>query len=313
MSCLVGRKIVNPHYKKLHPDKHYLLYGHKEDYLIPVDCGVCVNCVNKYKSAWNFRLEQEFKYMSLKELQRVYYVTLTMAPEWYSESRSHLSLLVRRFLERYRKKFKKSIRHFLITERGEDENGEHRIHFHGFFFELDHPELIWQLWAYGFVKVKPLVQKGEIVRNYIGYVTGYITSFVDDVIIDKFDKPMVFCSKKLGIAYAIDAKNVAFHHQNDTLFPLTYSNNYKLRSLPRYLRNKVFTEKERNLMKNDYFRNYDDDVIPDPPYYIGKQVYNDYSAYRKALDEIYNQYLKKYGKKSHGSFSELAGCEPEKI
>lgn len=297
MACLLERKVVNPHYKKIHPDKHFLLYGDRDDYYIPVDCGVCVNCVNKYKSSWFFRLVKEFEYYSFDQLKRSYYVTLTMAPAYYCESKEQTSKLFRRFLERVRKHTGKSVRHFFISERGEDENGQHRIHFHGFLFDIGfNPNLIWSYWNYGFVKVKPCINSEETLLDFIGYCAGYITKDVNDCVIEKLDKPYVFVSPGLGKAYAYDKQNISFHHQNSQLLPFVLENN-SMRSLPRYLRQKIFTDEERDNMKKQYFNTLSDDLLPPPPYYIGKQQFDDYTIYQRALKEVKQLYDKKYGNK----------------
>ena len=310
MACLLERKVVNPHYKKIHPDKHFLLFGDRDDYYIPVDCGVCVNCVNKYKSSWNFRLVKEFEYYTIDQLKRSYYVTLTMAPEYYSETKSEVAKLFRRFLERIRKHTNKSVRHFFISERGEDDNGEHRIHFHGFLFDITfNPNRIWSFWNYGFVKVKPCINSEESLLDFIGYCTGYITKDVDDCIIDKYDKPYVFVSPGLGKSYSTDVKNISFHHQNNQLVPFVLENK-SIRSLPRYLRNKIFSEDELKHMKHEYFANISDDVLPPPPYYIGKQQFDDYTIYQKHLQPIKELYNKLYGYKSCKTIHGLAESEP---
>lgn len=309
MACLLEKKVVNPHYKKIHPDKHFLLFGDRDDYFIPVDCGVCVNCINKYKSAWKFRLIKEFEYYSIEQLKRSYYVTLTMAPEYYSEHKPVVSILFRRFFERIRKKTTKSVRHFFISERGEDDNGEHRIHFHGFLFDISfNPNLIWSFWNYGFVKVKPCVNSEETLLDFIGYCTGYITKDVSNVIVDKLDKPFVFASPALGKSYSQDPTNISYHHQGNTLIPFVLENN-SVRSLPRYLRNKVFTESELKNLKDEYFKNASDDVIPPPPYFIGNQKINDYTIYQKLLKEIKLDYLKLYGNKFSKTIYGLAKSE----
>lgn len=306
MACLIERKVVNPHYKKIHPDKHFLLYGDRDDYYIPVDCGVCINCINKYKSSWKFRLIKEFEYYTTQQLKNSYYVTLTMAPEYYSENKSSVSKLFRRFFERIRKHTKKSVRHFFISERGEDDNGEHRIHFHGFLFNITfNPNLIWSYWNYGFVKVKPCLNSEESLLDFIGYCTGYITKNVSNLIVDKNDKPFVFTSPGLGKAYSNDSSNIAFHHQGNNLIPFVLENN-SVRSLPRYLRNKIFTEDELKTLKIEYFKNASDDIIPPPPYYIGKEQISDYTNYQKQLKLIKLDYLHIYGNKSSKSLYGLA-------
>ena len=310
MACLLQKKVVNPRYKKIHPENHFILYGDRDDYLVPVDCGVCVNCVNKYKSSWNFRLIKEFQYYSIDQLKRSYYVTLTMAPQYYSENKYEVSKLFRRFLERVRKHTKKSVRHFFISERGEDDNGEHRIHFHGFLFDIKfNPNRIWSFWNYGFVKVKPCINNEESLLDFIGYCTGYITKEVDDCIIDKYDKPFVFVSPGLGKSYADDIQNITFHHQNNQFIPFVLENN-SMRSLPRYLRNKIFSDDERKQMTKQFFKNMSDDVIPPPPYYIGKQQFDDYTIYLKALEPINELYTKLYGNKFSKTIYGLGESEP---
>ena len=309
MSCLIERKVVNPRYKKIHPENHFVLFGDRDDYYIPVDCGVCVNCVNKYKSSWYFRLVKEFEYYTIEQLKRSYYVTLTMDPLYYSESKHETRLLFRRFLERVRKKTGHSVRHFFISERGDAEDGEHRIHFHGFLFDISfNPNLIWSFWNYGFVKVKPCINPEVPLIEFIGYCAGYITKEVDECIIDKFDKPYVFVSPGLGKSYATDPQNIAFHHQNNQLIPFVLENN-TMRSLPRYLRQKVFSDDALKQMKNDYFKNISDDILPPAPYYIGKQQFEDYTVYQRAIKEIKNQYIEKYGNKSCKKIYGLAESE----
>ena len=72
------------------------------------------------------------------------------------------SLAVRRFLERWRKKYKKSVKHWLITELGH--NGTERIHIHGIIF-TDNVEDIRDLWKYGYIWIGDYVNEKTI--NYI--------------------------------------------------------------------------------------------------------------------------------------------------
>ena len=53
------------------------------------------------------------------------------------------TLAVRRFLERWRKKYKKSVRHWLVTELGQ-KNTEH-LHLHGIIW-TDKGEEINKIW-----------------------------------------------------------------------------------------------------------------------------------------------------------------------
>lgn len=300
MACVVGRRVVNPHYKKIAPDTHYFLYNDrdglypKKDYYINVDCGRCINCFRKYMSSWRFRLIHEFYGMSREQLQRSYFVTLTIEPKFYTEKKPLLKKMVRRFLERVRKKYGSSIRHFLVTERGEDFN---RLHFHGFFFDTKFPvSETYNLWYYGFVQVSPVLDSQSPLSQKISYCTSYVTKGKKgklDLIIVHEDFPIVLVSPGLGKSYLLNPSAI---HSGATLFPMAYELNGSPRSLPRYLRQKVFTDDELETLKNDYFDNYSDDVIPDPPYFIGNVEYNDYTLYMRDCNMIKSLYNNIYGK-----------------
>lgn len=300
MACLVDKVIVNPRYRKIAPDTHMRLYHPevgfypKKDYFVKVDCGRCINCFRKYMSAWRFRLLHEFYNLSRSQLCNSYFVTLTIEPKYYSEKPVVLKKMVRRFLERVRKHCGKSVRHFLVTERGEEGN---RLHFHGFFIDPSFDvSLTYNLWYYGFVEVVPVVSTEYPLSQRVSYCTSYVTKGkkgkVDDIILPE-NWPVVLVSPGLGKSYA---QNPLFNHSSPVLYPMTAEFNGTSRSLPRYLRQKVFTEDELKTLKDDYFNNYSYDVIPDPPYYIGNVEYTDYTVYLRDIKFIQFQYKKIYGK-----------------
>lgn len=300
MACLIGRRVVNPHYKKISPETHYFLYNDrdgiypKKDYYINVDCNRCINCFRKYMSAWRFRLIHEFYGLSRSQLERSYFVTLTIENKYYTEKRKELKQMVRRFLERVRKKYGKSIRHFLVTERGEDKN---RLHFHGFFIDTSFDVSdTYNLWYYGFVQVTPVLDAQYPLSQKISYCTSYVTKGKKgkiDFVIAPEDWPLVLVSPGLGLSYL---RHPSAIHSGSTLFPLAFELNGTPRSLPRYLRQKVFNDSELKILKDNYFDNFSDDVIPDPPYYIGNVQYNDYTVYLRDCEIIKKQYELIYGK-----------------
>lgn len=294
MACIIGRSVVNPRYKKIAPHRHYALYGHRYDYIIPVDCGRCINCLKKYLGNWSFRLQQEFNHLPRDVISNSFFVTLTIEPEFYTEKKPLLIKMVRRFLERVRKNYGRSVRHFLITERGENFG---RYHFHGFLIDIPFPpNELYNLWHYGFADVVPLDNSEYPLSQRISYITTYITKGKKskiDVIIAPEDFPLVLTSPGLGAAYA-DSKR-SFHHQNNTYIPFA-DNGSRLVRLPRYLRQKIFSESELKELSYAYFNGLDDDVIPEPPYYIGNQEYNDYTVYLKDCQKYIKQYKKIYGK-----------------
>ena len=63
------------------------------------------------------------------------------------ESNAVATIAVRRFLERWRKKYKKSVKHWLVTELGR--KFTERIHLHGILFTNEDDKTIEKLWKYG--------------------------------------------------------------------------------------------------------------------------------------------------------------------
>lgn len=266
----------------------------RKDYFVNVDCGRCINCFRKYMSAWRFRLIHECLSMSREQMNRTYFATLTLEPKYYTDKKHLLKKYIRQFLEHVRYRCGSSPRHFIVTERGEKKN---RLHFHAIFFDAPFKRsLLHNLWKYGFVAVRLLNEPPYTVSQSISYCTSYVTKgkkgIVENVIKPE-DYPIVLVSPGLGSSYV--SKNRFIHHQN-VLFPMAFDLNGTVRSLPRYLRQKVFNPDELTLLKDDYFDNYSDDVIPDPPYYIGNREYTDYSSYLSACADIKFQYKQIYGK-----------------
>lgn len=129
-SCLYPSTIVNPHYKV---NVFELLDGvFPEDYYITIPCGKCPICRKTKANGWKFRLLQEVKYTN----KDAYFLTLTFSDRYYKQFKDKPENAIRRFLERYRRRFKVSLRHWFVTELG-CENG--RLHFHGIvFFDRSH-------------------------------------------------------------------------------------------------------------------------------------------------------------------------------
>ena len=69
---------------------------------------------------------------------------------------------MRKFLERCRKKTGKSLKHWCVTELGEEKG---RIHLHGIFFGDKAAELVAEKWKYGNVFIGSYVNEKTI--NYI--------------------------------------------------------------------------------------------------------------------------------------------------
>jgi hypothetical protein len=137
--CLYPKLVDNPKYKANKKNGGVIPPIHdKRVLLVPVGCGKCIECRKQKKREWQVRLLED-----IKTNKNGKFVTLTFDRESleklqddvgyisdnYVQNNAVATLGVRRFLERWRKKYKKSVRHWLVTELGH--TGTERIHLHG--------------------------------------------------------------------------------------------------------------------------------------------------------------------------------------
>jgi len=248
--CLYPKIIKNRKYQA--NAKNNGIVPHMQDErvgYVPIACGRCMDCMRKKSNEWRIRLMED-----IRDHKNGKFITLTFSNESYTELNKQVKghgyerdnniakLAVRRFLERWRKKNKKSVRHWLITELGHGHT-EH-LHLHGIIYADDVNE-IEKTWRYGFV------WKGKMVRgalvNYVGEKTiNYIIKYVTKIDVKhKTYKPVILCSPGIGGNYV---KRKDF--QNNRYKPGETKETYTLRNgremqLPIYLRNKAYTEEER--------------------------------------------------------------------
>ena len=119
---------------------------------VPVGCGKCMECKKQKSREWQVRLLEDIRHN-----KNGVFVTLTFSNEsieelgkeieldGYNRDNEIAKIATRRFLERWRKKHKKSVRHWLVTELGH--NGTENIHMHGILW-TDKREDINNIWKY---------------------------------------------------------------------------------------------------------------------------------------------------------------------
>lgn len=242
--CLYPTLVKNPKYKKNKKNggnipavcDNRVLY-------VPVGCGKCMECMKDKSRNWRVRLLEEIKHSKNGK-----FVTLTFSNESIKELANDLNseldgydrdneiatIAVRRFLERWRKKHKKSVRHWLITELGQ--TNTENIHLHGIIF-TDKVKDIDNIWKYGHVWV------GEFVNEKtINYITKYVTK--TDLKHREY-KPKILTSSGIGKNYinSMNAQNNKYNGKN-TLEYYRSRNGFKMK-LPIYWRNHLYTEEER--------------------------------------------------------------------
>lgn len=252
-------------YPRLIKNKRYLMYNGKrptngsstaiqcEDerkLFVAVGCGKCIECRRQKAREWQIRLSEELPQWKYK-----YFITLTFSAEELKKLTDELQgadtnvnkaaqFAVRRFLERWRKKYGKSVKHWLITELGHE--GTERIHLHGLIFtnKTFTNEEIAQIWKYGYTYT------GDYCTlKTINYIVKYVTKIDPD---HKTYEPDIYCSAGLGKAYC-DNPNSLLKHQwkgKDTIQYYTLKNGQKV-ALPKYYRNKLFTQAQRDKLWTD--------------------------------------------------------------
>ncbi len=210
---------------------------------VAVGCGNCMECMKQKARDWQVRLTEE-----IKEKKKGYFVTLTFSNEsieeigkelWklkgYEKDNAIAKIGVRRFLERWRKKYKKSVRHWIVTELGD--KGTENVHMHGIIWTEHEVEEIERIWRYGYVYI------GEYVNEKtVNYIVKYIYKRNE-----KYTeyKAKVLTSAGIGAGYMkrLDAiKNK--YKEGKTKETYKTRTGIKL-GLPKYYRNKIYKEEEK--------------------------------------------------------------------
>lgn len=211
---------------------------------IPAKCGCCIECRKEKQREWRVRLEEELR------SNFGYFTTLTISPEgieeiekktgleWVKNPNEIATKALRLFLERARKETGKSIKHWCVTELGEEKD---RIHLHGIFFGQKSAELIRKHWKYGFVFI------GEYCNSRsVNYMTKYMLKV--DIKHPEF-KQIVLASPGIGDKY-MNRRDYLWQKQNYkniNVATYTFRNGTKM-AMPKYYKNKIFTDDEREIM-----------------------------------------------------------------
>ena len=192
----------------------------KRTLYVPIGCGHCMECRKQKTNSWRVRLLED-----IKEHTNGKFVTLTFSteslkkltsyirdgaddpfniPEGYELDNTICTVAMRLFLERWRKKYKRSLRHWIVSELGHGAT-EH-VHLHGIVRteqEIASQEKVRQ---YGYVwkgKLKGHHKGIPVLENYVNAKTvNYITKYVCkiDLIHQKY-KPVILSTDGIGRNY----------------------------------------------------------------------------------------------------------------
>ena len=212
---------------------------------IPAKCGKCMECRQEKARDWSVRLYEEL------QVKFGYFVTLTFSDEALYSLLQYTGLTrvkgnentiaktgFRLFLERVRKETGQSVKHWFVTELGEDRG---RIHLHGILFDQKAVEYMRKNWKYG----------NTFVGDYCNLRTvRYITKYMlkKDVKHPKFEG-IVLSSAGIGAAYIkrINIKEKRERAHIDRTPAYIWRDGRKCK-LPKYYVDKIFTDEDREEM-----------------------------------------------------------------
>lgn len=268
--CLYSKIMKNPKYKKNKKNGGDIppCLDERVKY-VPIGCGRCIECRKQYGREWAVRLQEDIKVNTNGK-----FVTLTFSDEsiaelneekiiefrddkelrkeikiadlqGYEKDNAIATLAVRRFTERWRKTYGKAPRHWLITELGH--NGTENIHLHGIIWTDTTGNEIRDHWKYGYVWDGKVHEGSGRKENYVNAKTvNYIIKYVTKMDMQhKAYKSRVLASKGIGKNYMDRSdwkKNVYKEGETDERYRVP--NGAKV-ALPKYYRNKIYTEEER--------------------------------------------------------------------
>lgn len=243
--CLYPRLIPNGKYRKSKKNGGNVPIPHDRRVLsVPVGCGRCMECVKKKAREWQTRLLED-----VRKNKNGKFITLTFSNEsikelneeigekdGYERDNAIATIAIRRFLERWRKENKKSLRHWMVTELGH--KGTENIHMHGIVWTDKGEEEIKEKWKYGYVWVGKFVNEQTV---------NYITKYVHKVDKDHEEyKSKILTSAGIGGAYTerADAKGNIYKGDGQTKETYTSRTGHEM-AMPIYWRNKIYSEEER--------------------------------------------------------------------
>lgn len=229
-----------------------------EKVLVP--CGHCPECVRARSAEWRTRLLHEFE-----NSENAVFVTLTIAPKYYSGIQTPIKDYLRKMFFAYRNVFRSVAgkkepvpKHWFVTEFGEERG---RLHLHGFIFnskiytppnpkDLLSPriskgkkvyynhlstELIRKIWPYGFADVAYSAS-----LKTVSYATKYLTK--SSPAYPGYRAP-VYTSPGIGKTFAMAHRSYIRNALASGVVPLVQAGRFKVQA-PRYYRRLVLTERE---------------------------------------------------------------------
>lgn len=274
--CLYPKMIRNKKYENNNKNGGRIPeYKDPRVLLVPIGCGKCIECKKQKANSWKVRLLED-----VKENTNGVFVTLTFSNEklneldkkidkniqGYARENAICTLATKLFRERWRKRTGKSPRHWLITELGH--TGTERIHMHGIIW-TDERDYINKHWDFGFTWVQ---KKGKSVG---GAVANYLIKYMNKIDNKHNEyKEIILCSAGIGKNF-VEKDKIGYYKYKGENTNESYINNFRKMGMPKYYRNKFWTEEQREEL---WINMMDKEVR----YVLGKEV-----SIKENLEEYY--------------------------
>lgn len=214
---------------------------------VPVGCGKCMECKKQKSREWQVRLGEEIRHD-----KSATFVTLTFSNEsleelgkdiklkGYDKDNEIATIATRRFLERWRKKYKKSVKHWFVTEIGG--KGYESIHIHGLVWTNEDKEDIRKIWRYGNVWMSHETKGGYVSERTVNYIVKYIHKTDEK---HKEYESKILTSPGIGKGY-FKRKDYKQNKYKKGETNEMYTNRQGIKmALPIYYRNKIYTDEEK--------------------------------------------------------------------
>lgn len=221
---------------------------------VPIGCGNCLECRKQKAREWQVRLLEDiktnrngkfitltFSNQSIKHICDTY--TEIGSAKGYTRDNAIATKATRLFLERWRKNYKKSLRHWLVTELGHE--GTENIHLHGIIWTDEDTNNLEKYWQYGYIWKGQMMN--EQLVNYVNQRTvNYVVKYINKQDLEHSQyKSKILTTAGIGQNYTTTLA-ATLNKWNGEATRETYKTNtgHKI-AMPTYWRNKIYDDEER--------------------------------------------------------------------
>lgn len=232
-----------------------------------IPCKQCYICRRRKAREWKMRITEDIKINKDAKIVTLTFNTESLKSlskeckgvEGYELDNQICKLAVKRFRERWRKKYGRSPRHWLITELGHGET-EH-VHMHGIIWQDSRYKLkdtllneVEKIWNYGFVgKGKKDHQTGKLINYVDASTANYFTKYVNKI--DQMHpeyKQIILTSAGIGKCFLESEKAKDNEYREEKTNQMYNVDNGGILPMPEYFRKKLYTDEQREKLTGWY-------------------------------------------------------------